>query len=217
MPAIIAPNLSPCYNHLQRCIWLSLICGSLSLSLSLVFPLFLWSSYPYRKSLLSQPFNLLTASPPVILFPLPLIFQSYLPQSFPFSLSADNFVSYFTEIRSNKKRTSSFSVHWSTYRTVSLPVYSPFPAVLSDKLFIFLPKPNASSCELVLSMAHTLKDTTLQQAAITVGINQNSMTHLNIINFQFPLHALHTLCIPSLHSDYLLPYRLHFPLACQLK
>lgn len=213
MPAIIAPNdynksfsLHLTVPHLQ-----------LTISLSLVFPQFSRSSYACRKSFLSQPFSLLTAWPPVILFPLPLIFQSYLPESFSFSSSADNFVSYFTEIRSNMKRTSSFSIHWSTYRTISLPVCSPFPAVLSDKLFIFLPKPNASSCELVLSMAHTLKDIILQQAAITVGINQHSMNHLNIINFQFPLHGLHTLCIPSLCSDYLLLYSLYFPLACQLK
>lgn len=76
----------------------------------------------------------LTTSPPVILFSLPLTSWSYFPWSFPLSPSVDDLVSYFTKIRKNKKRISLFFIHWSTHLTLSLPVYSPFPAVLPDNL-----------------------------------------------------------------------------------
>lgn len=143
--------------------------------------------------MLAQPFSPLATSPPIILFSLPLTSQSHLSQPFPFSPSADNLVSYVTKIGSNKKRTSSFSIHWSTTMSLPMPlsnyvianmnVNTAFPPVLPDELYRLLCKPSASSCELAHSAAHTLKDISLQRA----GRN-----HLKTINFQFPLCGLHT-------------------------
>lgn len=112
-----------------------------SLSLSLVFPQYLWSSYPSGKC-----FFYLSVSarwPPHCRdrFSLPLTPQSHLPQHLPFLPSADNPVSYFIKMGRNKKRTSWFSIHL----TVSLPVFSALPATLPNKLYILL------SCELVLA------------------------------------------------------------------
>lgn len=47
---------------------------------------------------------------------------SYFPWPFPLSPSADDLVSYFTKIRNNEKRTSLFSIHWSTHLIPSLPM-----------------------------------------------------------------------------------------------
>ena len=165
MPVSRAPNLSSCYNNLQRSIWLPLISWRVQRTAFSISPLpffiytgvFLWKIF-----LLSWLFGFWTSSSPVISFPLPFTSQSYLPTHLPFSSPADNLVSYFTEIRSIKTRTFLFSIHWPTPLTVALPVHSAFLPVLPAQLYLLLSKPGHCSCELVLSISHTLKDIILR-------------------------------------------------------
>lgn len=90
---------------------------------------------------------------------------------------------HFMKKRSSK-RMSSFSIQWSTHLTACLLCTPPSPLFLQINM---LPsKLNTSTCQLVLNLAHTIKDITLAVGCYHCLNKPTVQNHLDTINFQFP-------------------------------